>query len=77
MIPRANINAWRKVAPWPESAQVEQDLILSRALVDGPRWQRTQHFEVEQLYTNSSYIRLDDILRISTSCNGKPVPSEN
>ncbi len=34
MIPRANINAWRKVAPWPESAQVEQDLILSRALVE-------------------------------------------
>jgi predicted nucleotidyltransferase component of viral defense system len=34
MIHRANINAWRKVAPWPESAQVEQDLILSRALVE-------------------------------------------
>ena len=34
MIPRANINAWRKVAPWPESAQVEQDLVISRALVE-------------------------------------------
>lgn len=34
MIPRANINAWRKVAPWPSSSQVEQDLLLSRALVE-------------------------------------------
>ncbi len=34
MIPRANINAWRKVAPWPDSGQVEQDLVLSRALVE-------------------------------------------
>lgn len=34
MIPRAHINAWRKVAPWPVSAQVEQDLVLSRALVE-------------------------------------------
>lgn len=34
MIPRANINAWRKVAPWPDSGQVEQDLVISRALVE-------------------------------------------
>ena len=34
MIPRAHINAWRKIAPWPLSAQVEQDLVLSRALVE-------------------------------------------
>lgn len=34
MIPRANITAWRKVAPWPDDAQVEQDLVLSRALID-------------------------------------------
>lgn len=34
MIPRANITAWRKVAPWPSDAQVEQDLVLSRALVE-------------------------------------------
>lgn len=33
MIPRANINAWRAIAPWPESAQVEQDLVIARALV--------------------------------------------
>lgn len=34
MIPRANITAWRTTAPWPDDAQVEQDLVLSRALVE-------------------------------------------
>lgn len=34
MIPRANITAWRKAAPWSDNAQVEQDLVLSRALVE-------------------------------------------
>lgn len=33
MIPRANITAWRAQAPWPANEQVEQDLVLSRALV--------------------------------------------
>jgi predicted nucleotidyltransferase component of viral defense system len=33
VIPRANITAWRDRAPWPTSEQVEQDLVLSRALV--------------------------------------------
>lgn len=34
MIPRAHITAWRSHAPWPTDAQVEQDLILSRALME-------------------------------------------
>ena len=34
MIPRANITAWRAKAPWPDDAQVEQDLVLSRAIVE-------------------------------------------
>jgi predicted nucleotidyltransferase component of viral defense system len=34
MIPRGSITAWRKVAPWGDNAQVEQDLVLSRALVE-------------------------------------------
>ena len=34
MIPRADIVAWRQVAPWADDATVEQDLVLSRALVD-------------------------------------------
>ena len=34
MIPRANITAWRHRTPWPTNEQVEQDLVLSRALVN-------------------------------------------
>lgn len=34
MIPRANITSWRSIAPWPSDEQVEQDLVLSRALVE-------------------------------------------
>ena len=34
MIPRAHITDWRSRAPWPSDAQVEQDLVLSRALVE-------------------------------------------
>src|SRR5713101_7987703 len=34
MIPRMNIIAWSAKAPWPEMRQVEQDLIISRALVE-------------------------------------------
>ncbi len=34
MIPQDAINQWRKTAPWPQNIQVEQDLILSRALVE-------------------------------------------
>ncbi len=34
MIPRANITSWRSTAPWSTDAQIEQDLILSRALVE-------------------------------------------
>jgi predicted nucleotidyltransferase component of viral defense system len=33
VIPKAGIIAWRHVAPWVSDAQVEQDLIMSRALV--------------------------------------------
>jgi len=34
LIPRASITAWRGVAPWALDEHVEQDLVLSRALVD-------------------------------------------
>ncbi len=33
MIPQAHIMQWRNVAPWSSDLQVEQDLILSRAIV--------------------------------------------
>ncbi len=34
MIPQAHITAWRATAPWGDDAQVEQDLVLSRAVVE-------------------------------------------
>jgi len=34
LIPRAHITAWRGTVPWADDAQVEQDLVLSRALVE-------------------------------------------
>ena len=34
MIPRSYIQAWSAKAPWPDARQIEQDLIISRALCD-------------------------------------------
>ncbi len=34
MIPRDYITAWRQHVPWVDEAQVEQDLVISRALVE-------------------------------------------
>ena len=34
MIPKDYITAWRAQAPWRLDAQVEQDLVISRAIVD-------------------------------------------
>lgn len=34
MIPSSYIQAWSAKAPWPDSRQIEQDLIISRALCD-------------------------------------------
>lgn len=34
MIPSMNLVAWGRVVPWADPRQVEQDLIISRALVD-------------------------------------------
>jgi predicted nucleotidyltransferase component of viral defense system len=34
MVPTQNIIAWSQTAPWPEMRQVEQDLIIARALVE-------------------------------------------
>jgi len=34
VIPRAHITAWRAKAPWPDDAQVEQDLVLTRAVIE-------------------------------------------
>ncbi len=34
MIPIAAITEWQEYAPWPTSAQIEHDLLLSRILVE-------------------------------------------
>ena len=34
MIPRAHLQAWSATTPWREQRQVEQDLIICRALCD-------------------------------------------
>lgn len=34
MIPRVALDAWAQQVPWPDPLDVEQDLILSRAIVD-------------------------------------------
>ena len=34
MIPKPHIAKWQQHAPWKEFAQVEQDLIISRALAE-------------------------------------------
>ena len=34
MIPEAFITEWRKQYPWPDNSQVEQDLVISRILVE-------------------------------------------
>lgn len=34
MIPKAYIDAWGSTAPWQQDSQVEQDLVISRALVE-------------------------------------------
>ena len=47
MIPKAFIDQWRKVAPWRDDSQIEQDLVLSRALVEifsHPRLSKAMRF---------------------------------
>ena len=34
MIPRPYIAAWQEYAPWKSFSQVEQDLVISRTLVE-------------------------------------------
>jgi predicted nucleotidyltransferase component of viral defense system len=34
MIPQRYLEEWKSQAPWPTNAQVEQDLIITRALVE-------------------------------------------
>jgi len=47
MIPNYLITAWRKQVNWPEDFQVEQDLIISRALIN--------LYEREKIYTSLAF----------------------
>lgn len=47
MIPQRYILEWQQIAPWTNDAQVEQDLVISRALVEifqSPLLQRSLAF---------------------------------
>jgi len=68
MIPRADIIAWRKYAPWNSNEQVEQDLIICRALVElysHPLIQTTCSFRggtaIHKLYMSPSPRYSEDI----------------
>jgi predicted nucleotidyltransferase component of viral defense system len=47
MIARRYIEEWKENAPWPDNSQVEQDLIIERALVD--------MFSDELIYTTLAF----------------------
>lgn len=34
MLPRRYIEEWKKFAPWPEDAQVEQDLVIEKTMLE-------------------------------------------
>ncbi len=34
MIDPTSLAKWREIAPWTDAAQVEQDLVISRALIE-------------------------------------------
>ena len=34
MIPKGYIDAWSEYAPWQQSLQVEQDMIIERSLIE-------------------------------------------
>ncbi len=68
MIPRADITAWRQIAPWTTDAMVEQDLLISRALVEifsHPLLSKTLVFRggtaLHKLYFQPAYRYSEDI----------------
>ncbi len=68
MIPRAYITAWRKKAPWQEDFQVEQDLVIERALMaifDNPYLKRRLGFRggtaLHKLYLSPAARYSEDI----------------
>ena len=78
MIPRAYITEWRAAAPWSEDSQVEQDLILSRALVTmfgASEVAKRLAFRGERRSTNSISTHRPAIPKTSTWSRFAPNPS--
>ena len=78
MIPRAHITAWRGTAPWATDAQVEQDLVISRALVDLYRddsWGVGSCIRGGFRSRSSTSPRRAAIPRSSPGCNSDPGPA--
>ncbi|MDD3847569.1 MAG: hypothetical protein PHC90_14570 [Syntrophorhabdaceae bacterium] len=54
MIPKVYVQEWKGRAPWNAEAQVEQDLIISRALMERfmniRNWQKVLLFGVERRF---------------------------
>ena len=58
MIPQRYILEWKSIAPWTNEAQVEQDLVISRALVEmfsSPLLSKTLAFRGGLLYISYIY----------------------
>jgi len=51
LIPRAQVTAWRAMAPWPSDAQIEQDLIL---------YQRKKGRDFYDLWLALTSLEIDD-----------------
>lgn len=79
MIPQANIIEWRAVAPWLSDAQVEQDLVLTRAIIEiysNPILKKQLAFRggtaLNKIYFNppTRYSEDIDFIQINTSALG-------
>lgn len=74
MIPSQNIVAWSNVVPWAEQRQVEQDLIICRALVNifaDPMLHEGLRFRggtaLNKLYFNPPFRHSEDIDLVRTT----------
>lgn len=67
MIPRAFITEWGNQVPWQTNEQVEQDLVICRALVEifSDEWLASRlAFRGERPYISCIYSLSPDILKI-------------
>lgn len=72
MIANAYLNEWRQTVPWSDNKMIEQDLIISRLLVElliTPRFLILSPFAAVQQFINYSPLTLCVTLKILISCN--------